>query len=165
MTKPAAITIPPICPTCSMAARLTDGREVYPHRPELADKNLWYCERCGAWVGCEGKTDRPLGIPAHAALRIARMKLHEQMINPLWMEADRSGLYKPEDDKARAMIRNAARGRVYAYLADKLGIPPAETHTAKFDLERCRDAWRALRGVTYAEIREWAKARKPKVPA
>jgi hypothetical protein len=82
------------------------------------------------------------------------------MIDPLWMEADRSEIYAPEDGKARMAIRNAARGRVYAFLAEKLGLPRKDTHTGMFDLETCRAAWRALKGVTYAEIRDWAKAQQ-----
>lgn len=148
----------PIC--CGVPTRLTDGREIYPNRADLADKAIYVCDACGARVGCHPGTTNALGIPANAQLRDARMKLHDRMIDPLWMTADQTGDYAPEDEKARMIIRQAARGRVYAYLAHKMGLDRKDTHTANFTLEQCRDAWQALQGVTYPEIRAWAKARK-----
>lgn len=111
-------------------------------------------------MGCHPGTQKPLGSPADAALRNARQILHNRKIDPLWMNADRSGLYDPESDKARTHIRKAARGRVYAFLADKLGMTRQQCHTGMFSLEDCRRAWVALRGVSYSEIRDWAHARK-----
>lgn len=32
-----------------------------------------------------------------------------------------------------------------------------DTHIALFDIEDCRRAWVALRGVTYDQVRIWAK--------
>lgn len=118
------------------------------------------CDGCGAYCGCHPGTDTPLGTPAGPELRRARMKLHNEMIDPLWREADRCGLYRPEDDKARHKIRRKARSRVYAYLGEKLGIPKDEVHTGMFDIERCRAAWRILRSVSYLQIHEWDKARQ-----
>lgn len=154
-------TGPPECPACKALARLTNGREIYPHRPDLAEQAFWKCDGgCGGHVGCHPRSTDPLGTPANGELRRARSILHEQLIDPLWREADRTGLYEPESDHARHLIRTAARGRVYGYLADKLGIARADTHTGMFDLETCRRAWRALIGVKYADIRDWAKAQK-----
>jgi hypothetical protein len=82
------------------------------------------------------------------------------MIDPLWKSADRCGLYRPEDEKARHKIRKAARGRVYGYLANKLGISRDDVHVGMFDIETCRRAWAALRGLTYPQIREWTKQQK-----
>lgn len=147
----------PICPTCTRAARLTDGREVYPHRPDLAEKPIWRCDGCGGHVGCHPGGTRPLGTPANADLRKARRLLHERMLDPLWQTADECGEYSPEDDRARRTIRRRARERVYAFLADRLGLSADECHTGMFDLETCRRAWRALQCVTYPEIRAWAR--------
>lgn len=153
----------PTC--CGVPTRLTDGREIYPNRADLADKAIYVCDQCSARVGCHPGTTDALGTPANAQLRDARMKLHDRMIDPLWVTADETGDYAPEDEKARIVIRQAARGRVYAYLAEKMGLDRKDTHTANFTLEHCRDAWRALQGVTYPEIRAWAKARKAKKDA
>lgn len=159
---PLALNTPeaPLCPYCGQPAVLRSGAEVYRFRDDLADKWFWCCDPCQSRCGCHGKTKKPLGVPARADLRDARMKLHDQMLDPLWKNAVAAGGYEPEDEKARAIIVSTARRRVYAFLADRMGLTKDETHTALFSLEQCRQAWRALRGVTYAQIREWAKARK-----
>ena len=161
-SQPAVIA--PVCQKCARAARLTDGREVYRHRQDLHDKPIWKCDDCGAYVGCHPGTVEPLGTPADAELRRARHLLHEQMLDPLWMEADRCGLYAPENDKARIGIRRAARKRVYLYLAWSLKLPLDLTHTGMFDLAMCRRAWVALRSVSYPMIREWAEVFKYERP-
>lgn len=151
---------PGFCPKCQKDARLTDGREIYPHRADLHHKPFWKCDGCGGYVGCHPGGTVPLGTPADRALRKARMILHDQVIDPLWMEADRSGLYQPDGEKARKIIRRAARNRVYDYLAEHLGIAREDCHTGAFDLETCRNVWRILNSVSYAQIRDWSKARK-----
>lgn len=147
----------PTCPACAAVARLTTGVEVYPHRPDLHDKPIWLCDRCGAYVGCHPGGTEPLGTPAGRKLRAARSLLHERMLDPLWKTADVSVDYEPESDRARLKIRMKARKRVYAFLADRLRIPQDDCHTGMFDIEQCRAAWRALRGITYREIRAWAR--------
>lgn len=148
----------PVCAPCRRMTRLVSGRQIYGHRPDLWDKPIYVCDGCGAYVGCHEGTTKPLGTPAGPQLRDARIKLHERMIDPLWETADVSGLYVPEDEQARKVIRFAARGRVYAFLAHRMGLTKEQTHVSLFDLEQCRAAWRALQGVTYPEIREWARA-------
>ncbi len=152
------------CGVCRGRAELTDGAEVYPHRPDLHHKSFWICRSCAAYVGCHPGTTRALGAPADAPLRRARMLLHEEMLDPLWKRADRCGAYAPEDERAREKIRRRARERVYQFLAHTLGLTREETHTGSFDLETCRRAWRALRGVTFADIRAWAKADPSSIP-
>lgn len=153
-----------LCPGCQREAELTDGAEVYPHRLDLSAKKFWICRPCGACVGCHPGTTRPLGMLANAELRRARMLLHNRMLDPLWQTADQYDGYAPEDERARKKIRRRARERVYKYLANRLGLPREETHTGLFDLETCRRAWTALRGITYADIRTWARAAEAKTP-
>jgi hypothetical protein len=43
-------------------------------------------------------------------LRNARQLLHKQMIDPLWQGAVNAGGYAPENDKARMLITQTARG-------------------------------------------------------
>ena len=145
------------CGSCNKAARLTDGREIYPHRGDLADRKIWKCDGCGGYVGCHLGTTRALGSPADAELRKARGILHEQRFDMIWKTADATGGYKPEDDKARWRIRRTARTRLYAYLAHELDLSEAECHIGMFDLETCRRAWVALKGLDYPTIRAWAK--------
>ncbi len=160
MAKKAKIIPAPNCPYCGQPSALRVGSEVYPHRADLWSKFFYVCDPCGARCGCHGTTKNPLGVPANAALRDARMKLHDEMLDPLWKNAVVAGDYQPEDEKARIIIVRTARSRTYAFLADRMGLTKEQTHTALFTLEQCRAAWRALRGVTFSEIREWAKARK-----
>ncbi|MDR3488742.1 MAG: zinc-finger-containing protein [Bradyrhizobium sp.] len=165
------MTAAPVCPECKTAARLTDGREIYPHRPDLADKPIYVCDGCTGYVGCHPGTTKPLGTPANYELRNARSKLHNLMLDPLWMEAWRDPAYAADREadasgrKRTAQqrigdIQRCARTRVYEYLADKLGLTREQCHTGEFDLETCRRAWTALKGVSYSEIRAWARERR-----
>jgi hypothetical protein len=156
-----ALTIGPTC--CAAIARLTDGREVYPNRPDLHSKSIWVCDACRAYVGCHPGGTLPLGTPAGPALRRARERLHTLRIDPLWRTADEAEGYEPEDDVARKKIRKAARSRIYSYLAAKLGITDMSLcHTGHFTLEQCRVAWYALSQdepprpiISYSVIRDW----------
>ena len=78
-------------------ARLTDGAEVYPHRPDLRRLPFWKCDGCGNHVGCHHKTrsrTRPLGCIPTAELRNARREIHK-VLDPLWQSGsvDRKVLY------------------------------------------------------------------------
>lgn len=158
MSKSSPKISPPICCVCKSGARvrLTDGAEIYPHRPDLAEKSIWKCDGCTGYVGCHPGTNKPLGTPADEATRNARMQLHNKRVDPLWHWADRCGLYTPENISARRRIRRSARYRVYAFLADRLGLTVDNCHIGMFDLDTCRRAWIALNGMDYPKIREWA---------
>lgn len=147
------------CTTCEKAARLTDGREVYPHRPDLYAKNIWKCDGCGGRVGCHPGSTKPLGTCADIELRQARMRVHARL-DPLWQTADAH--YKTHKDgtrpKAKA-LRRQARSRVYEFVAFELDIQGEACHTGLFTLDDCADALSALEGVTYPQIREWAEDR------
>ena len=145
---------PPMC--CGEPARLTTGREIYPHRGDLADRWFYKCDICTAYCGTHRKTREPLGFPAGRELRRQRQDVHALM-DPLWQTAWTA--YVGEDINRRA-IQASARRRVYDWLAHQLGIARDDCHTAMFDEARCIAARALLRGVTYAEIREWAKARR-----
>lgn len=78
-------------------ARLTSGREIYPHRADLASLPFWRCDTCGNFVGCHHKTadrTRPLGIIPTAEIRNARQHIH-RVLDPLWKSGrfSRRGLY------------------------------------------------------------------------
>jgi len=97
------------CTGCEqdVQARLTNGRERYPHRPDLYELPFWKCDTCGAYVGCHHKTanpTKPLGYLATPAILDARKKIHA-LLDPLW----KSGKIK--------------RGQAYAYVGHRLGYP------------------------------------------
>ena len=67
-------------------ARLTDGKEIYSHRPDLAKKPFWKCDSCGNYVGTHHKTKdrtKPLGSIPTKKMRQDRIMIH-QLIDPLW---------------------------------------------------------------------------------
>ena len=97
------------CTGCGVdvEARLTDGRERYPSRPDLYDVPFWHCDTCGAWVGCHHKTEhptRPLGVLATVELINARKKIH-RLLDPIW----KSGKME--------------RRHIYSHVGKKLGRP------------------------------------------
>lgn len=69
-----------------VSARLTDGKEIYPHRKDLYQLPFWKCDACGNYVGCHYKTEnriRPLGCIPTQAIREARKAIHA-IIDPWW---------------------------------------------------------------------------------
>ncbi len=95
------------CTGCQtdIEARLTDGRERYPHRPDLEELPFWKCDTCGGYVGCHHKTatpTKPLGVIATPEILDARKKIHA-LLDPLW----ESGKIK--------------RGQAYAYISKRIG--------------------------------------------
>ena len=124
MTAPTVL-----CPYCGEPAKLTTGRHVYPHRPDLADKLFYECRPCAAYVGCHPGTDRPLGRLADAELRRWKQRVHAAF-DPHWKN-----------------VRGAsARSRAYARLAREMGIPAAECHTGMFSVELCKKALAVIQG-------------------
>lgn len=88
-------------------ARLTNGKERYPHRPDLFIIPFWKCDSCGNYVGCHYKTanpTKPLGYIAKPEILEARKKIHA-ILDPLW----KSGKIN--------------RGKAYAYVSSKIGKP------------------------------------------
>ena len=128
----------PRCLHCGDEAALVTGREVYPGLPRLWEKPVWRCP-CGAYVGCHPGTTTPLGFPADAALRRARMILHNRRVDPLWRNRPKG---------RRSYYRRA----VYRLLTRRLGLPESACHVSIFDIETCRRAWAALDGVTEANL-------------
>jgi hypothetical protein len=119
------------CCGCSrdVSARLTDGCEVYPHRPDLHGLPFWKCDTCGNHVGCHHKTSdrtRPLGVIPTPEMKRARQHIHA-ILDPLW----KSGHLK--------------RGQVYARLQEALGHP---YHTAELrTIEEARTVYRAVQSI------------------
>lgn len=145
----------PTCPTCAKTSRLTGGKEIYPHRKDLFSKNFYKCDSCGGYVGCHPDTTKALGTPANAQLRKARGQIHAIM-DPIWRNAwEHYGDGFSSRQKSR--IGRRARTRVYAYLADQLGIDTDDCHVGMFDLERCRAAHRIVCKMDFPMVRAWAK--------
>lgn len=114
------------CCSCQseVSPRLTTGREIYPHRPDLADVPRWRCDECGNHVGTHHKTSdptRPLGNIPSPELRQARTLIHA-LIDPPWK------------------LRRIKRGTLYRDLSSRLGY---EYHTAEIKtLDEARRVYR-----------------------
>lgn len=108
-----------------VAARLTDGREIYPHRKDLAKLPFWRCDACRNFVGCHHKTadrTRPLGCIPTKAIKDARQHIHRVL-----------------DQISRRM----GRGEVYSIIAARLNKP--EYHTAEIrTVEEARLVYRIV---------------------
>jgi hypothetical protein len=107
-------------------ARLTDGQEIYPHRPDLSYLPFWKCDECGNYVGCHHKTDkptRPLGCIPTPELMKARSHIHA-VLDPIW--------------KSKTLSRRQAYKRVSAELGYKY-------HTANIkSIEEARKVYRVV---------------------
>lgn len=80
------------CVGCSreVEARLTNGGEIYPHRPDLASLPFWKCDKCDNYVGCHHKSSeptKPKGIIPTKEVRGYRFKLH-RLIDPMWQKTN-----------------------------------------------------------------------------
>lgn len=136
------------CAHCAQPCRLTDGREVYPHRRDLAALRFWVCDPCDSRVGCHkpgartdtGESDgtMPLGTAANADLRNARSHVH-RLIDPLWRNAPRKQ-------------RRTARRRVYRLLRRIVGTSALETHVGMFNIDQCRTAYAGMKGMTCERV-------------
>lgn len=109
------------CPYCGEQAKLVNGDEVYPNRPELHEKLMYSCKPCDAYVGCHSGTNKPLGTLANAELRRARMAVHS-VFDPMW----KSGRY--------------TRKNAYNWLRQQMNTTKYDCHIAKFDIKQCERA-------------------------
>ena len=119
------------CCGCAIdvTARLTNGAEVYPNRPDLAHLPFWICDQCGNYVGCHHRTSKatqPLGVIPTPDLRNARRWIH-LILDPLWKK------------------KGMSRRKLYGLLSKKMG---QEFHTAKLKtIEEARLAYLAVRQI------------------
>jgi len=67
----------------------------------------YYCDDCGAMVGCHPNTHNPMGLMAVASIRRKRAKLHEAF-DPIWQ------------------LRYLSRDDAYKWLAKELDLPDNE---------------------------------------
>jgi hypothetical protein len=113
----------------NVMAKLTDGTEIYPHRPDLHSLPFWKCYDCKNFVGCHHKTQdrtRPLGCIPTKEIKNARKHIHS-ILDPIWQTGKMS------------------RGKLYAILTEKLG---REYHTAELKtIQEARDIYKAIKGI------------------
>jgi hypothetical protein len=84
-------------------AKLTLGKEIYPHRNDLWNLHFWICDICKNYVGTHNKTNnktKPLGVIPNKEIRQLRQQIH-QILDPLWKNKNikRNILYKKISEK------------------------------------------------------------------
>lgn len=114
-----------ICPYCHMGALRMTGRELYPAKPELANKHYHVCRNDDAWIGCVDGTWEPLGRLADLDLRRAKQSVHAA-IEPICAKAI------AEHGWSKAYARNI----VYGWLATELDVR-GTANIGEFDLKQC----------------------------
>jgi len=133
LDTPEYLTMPaPLCAECGSAAKLTCGAEVYPHRPDLAEKPIWVCS-CGARCGCHPGTIKPLGTPAGPATRVARQLAHHAF-DQLW--------------KSGQMSRKTA----YRWLAEQMDLHPDDCHIGMMQAEQATKVVEIVEGHMFREM-------------
>lgn len=110
-------------------ARLTDGKEIYPHRSDLYSLPFWKCDTCGNYVGCHHKTihrTNPLGHIPTPELRNARRHIHA-ILDPIW----KNGFIK--------------RNKLYAMISKECGW---NFHTSMIrSVEECRKIYKIVQHI------------------
>lgn len=107
-------------------ARLTIGKEIYSHRPDLYKLPFWKCDTCGNFVGCHHKTKKPtqpLGVIPTPEIKNARKHIHA-LLDPIW----ESGVI--------------SRRKLYKLISEKIGF---SYHTANVrSIEEGREAYKII---------------------
>lgn len=123
------------CVNCQkdIDANLVTGDIIYPHRPDLKNKNFYRCPICGGYVGCHLNTDKPLGCIPTEELKKARIRVHNILDN-LW----ESGKYKRSD--------------IYKTLSNHFGFKYHNGNTKS--VAECEEAIEVLKRIYECEVNE-----------
>ena len=107
------------CHICNLKtkSKLTSGKQIYPHRKDLATKPIWQCTICKSYVGCHPDTINPLGSIVGSKVKQMRIQVHA-MLDPIWQSGtiSRAKLYKELSNELgwkyhTASIRSVAEAR------------------------------------------------------
>lgn len=114
------------CNECQQVveARLTDGRERYPHRPDLKDIPAYTHDACDTWVGTHHKSNtplRPMGSLATREMTKYRGRIHS-VLDPIWQN------------------NLMSRGQIYSRMSKLMGVKAYHTG----ELRDAREAEKAL---------------------
>ena len=87
-------------------------------------RRIWYCPKCGAYVGVHKNSNRALGTVANSRLRTERQYAHYHF-DKLWKIKQKRGFPN-------------ARKLAYDWLSKEMGIALEHTHIAMFNIDQCR---------------------------
>lgn len=109
----------PICPYCGKTAELVSSTYIYNGQ----DYGLVWCcpdyPKCDSFVGVHKHNNEPLGRMANRDLRTWKKRAHAAF-DPLWQVGDNS------------------RSKMYAWLAEQMGIEPDKCHIGLFNIGQCQ---------------------------
>lgn len=121
---------PTRCNICGGHVVFTSNAAIYGK--EYGSGKCYLCQSCGAYTG----THRPrpkeaLGLLADESMRKGKVLCHD-LFDAMWKG-------KPKARKKRKDL--------YAWLADRMGIPVEECHFGYFDIHQLRQAYLILQTV------------------
>ena len=120
------------CPYCNKEAVWTENKAIYG-RNYGRSFMCYYCQPCGAYVGCHNNTRKPLGTMANKELREWRKKAHA-VIDPIW-KYDVTRYSGTSTQKRQGKSQKIRRARVYAELKNHFG---RNVHVGESDVETCK---------------------------
>lgn len=127
---------PTTCNICGGHVIFTSNASIYGK--EYGSGKCYLCQNCGAYTGTHRPRPREaLGLLADEQMRKGKVACHD-LFDPHWKG-------KPKARKKR--------NDLYAWLADKMGIPVEECHFGYFDIHQLRQAYKILYAVRGKEIR------------
>lgn len=126
---------PTRCNICGGHVVFTSNAAIYGK--EYGSGKCYLCQSCGAYTG----THRPrpkeaLGLLADESMRKGKVMCHD-LFDAMWKG-------KPKARKKRKDL--------YAWLADRMGIPVEECHFGYFDIHQLRRAYLILKTVRGQEM-------------
>ena len=126
---------PTRCNICGGHVVFTSNAAIYGK--EYGSGKCYLCQSCGAYTG----THRPrpkeaLGLLADESMRKGKVLCHD-LFDAMWKG-------KPKARKKRKDL--------YAWLADRMGIPVEECHFGYFDIHQLRRAYLILKTVRGQEM-------------
>lgn len=126
---------PKMCNLCGGTVIFTSNSEIYGK--EYGSGKCYLCIQCFAYVGThEPRPQEAYGILSDERMRKGRKMCHE-LFDFMWANG-------AEGKKGQKKALKKERGRMYQWLANKLGIPVAECHFGYFDIHMLRKAYRIL---------------------
>ena len=127
---------PTICNICGGHVVFTSNAVIYGR--EYGSGKCYLCKSCGAYTGTHRPRPREaLGLLADEPMRKGKVACHE-LFDSMWRGKKKA--HKKRKD-------------LYAWLADRMGVPVEECHFGYFDIQQLRRAYRILLLVHSQELR------------
>lgn len=127
---------PTRCNICGGHVVFTSNAAVYGK--EYGSGKCYLCQSCGAYTGThKPRPTEALGLLADEPMRKGKVLCHD-LFDAMW-RGKRKARKKRKD--------------LYAWLADRMGIPVEECHFGYFDIHQLRQAYRILAEASRKEMR------------